>query len=223
VFSSSCSVYGNAEVIPVTESTPLQSAESPYGNTKKIGEEIISDSVNGSTVQAILLRYFNPIGAHPSNEIGEFPSTHMDNLMPALMSTARGDKPHFSVYGDDYNTADGSCVRDYIDVIDLAAAHVKAVERLLKEDNQDGYEVFNLGTGTGVSVLEMISTAEQVTGTKINYEVRPRREGDVEAIYANPQLANEKLGWKAERSLEDMVATAWAWSGTLVEDSVSDE
>ncbi|MBL4753502.1 MAG: UDP-glucose 4-epimerase GalE [Flavobacteriales bacterium] len=223
VFSSSCSVYGNAAVIPVTETTPLQPAESPYGNTKKIGEEIIADAVKGTTVQAISLRYFNPIGAHSSNEIGEFPSTHMDNLIPALMSTARGDRSHFSVYGNDYNTADGSCVRDYIDIMDLAAAHVKAVERLLKKKNQDSYEVFNLGTGKGVSVLEMIAAAEQVTGTSITYEVQPRREGDVEAIYADPQLANEQLEWAADRSLENMMATAWAWSGALMENTESNE
>jgi len=223
VYSSSCSVYGNPDVIQVTEKTTLKLVESPYADTKRIGEEIIFDAAEDGGIQAIVLRYFNPIGAHPSNEIGEFPTEHMDNIMPALMSAALGNNAHFSVYGDDYNTTDGSCVRDYIDIIDVAVAHVKAAERLLGEGNHESYEVYNLGTGKGVSVMEMISTVEKVTGATVLFEVEPRREGDVESVYANVQLANDKLGWKAERSLEDMIGTAWAWQGALVENIGSDE
>ena len=215
VYSSSCSVYGNAETIPVTEKTPLQRAESPYGNTKKMGEEIIEDTVLASEVKAISLRYFNPIGAHPSNIIGEFPSEFADNVMPALMATVRGHKEKFSVYGNGYNTADGTCIRDYIDVVDLAKAHVRAVDRICSGNHQSSYEVFNLGTGTGASVMEMIQMVEKVTGKKLKYEIEPARKGDVEAVYANPALANDKLNWKAERTLEDTIKTSWDWSNTL--------
>ncbi len=215
VYSSSCSVYGNPKVIPVTEETPLQRAESPYGNTKKMGEEIIEDTVRTSQVKAISLRYFNPIGAHPSNAIGEFPSEFADNVMPALMATVRGHKEQFSVYGNGYNTADGTCIRDYIDVVDLAKAHVRAVDRICSGNNESSYEVFNLGTGKGASVMEMIQMVEKVTGKKLKYEIEPARNGDVEAVYANPALANDKLNWKAERTLEDMIKTSWEWSNTL--------
>lgn len=221
VYSSSCSVYGNPKVIPVTEKTPLQRAESPYGNTKRIGEEIIEDTVQEARIQAISLRYFNPIGAHPSNAIGEFPSQFMDNLMPALMSTVRGHKEQFSVYGNSYNTPDGTCIRDYIDIVDLAKAHVKAVDRLCSGENEANYEVFNLGTGKGVSVMEMIQMVEKVTGEKLKYEIESPRKGDVEAVYANPELANDKLSWKAERSLEDMITTSWAWSNVLQEMNIN--
>ena len=196
VYSSSCSVYGNPKVIPVTEETPLQRAESPYGNTKKMGEEIIEDTVRTSQVKAISLRYFNPIGAHPSNAIGEFPSEFADNVMPALMATV-------------------TCIRDYIDVVDLAKAHVRAVDRICSGNNESSYEVFNLGTGKGASVMEMIQMVEKVTGKKLKYEIEPARKGDVEAVYANPALANDKLNWKAERTLEDMIKTSWEWSNTL--------
>jgi len=223
VYSSSCSVYGNPESIPVTESSPLQAAESPYASTKRIGEEIVADSVKSGGIKAISLRYFNPIGAHPSNEIGELPTEYMDNIMPALMSTARGTAQQFSVYGNDYETPDGSCVRDYIDVNDLANAHVKAVDRLTDEKVESVYEVYNLGTGVGVSVMEMISMTEKVTGLTLPFEVKPRREGDVEAVFADPKLANEKLEWKTERSLEDMIKTAWAWSGALLENAGNNE
>ena len=215
VYSSSCSVYGNPETIPVTEASPLQSAESPYANTKKIGEEIIQNSIKGQDMCAISLRYFNPIGAHPSNAIGEGSTEFADNLMPALTATVRGGQSQFSTYGDDYDTPDGTCVRDYIDVTDIAKAHVKAISRLLGKENEQGYEVFNLGTGKGASVMEMIKMVEKVSGVDLPYIVKPRREGDVEAVYADPGLANKKLGWKSERSLEETVATAWAWSGVL--------
>ena len=215
VYSSSCSVYGNPEIVPVTEETPLQRAESPYGDTKKIGEDMIKDSADGDLVMAIALRYFNPIGAHPSNEIGEFPTQFMDNLIPALMSTALGGKEQFSVYGNTYNTPDGTCVRDYIDIVDLARAHVSAVERLGENDTNSRFEVFNLGTGKGVSVLEMIKMVEKVTGQEINYKIEEARQGDVEAVYADPALANDKLGWTAKRSLEDMMGTSWAWSNVI--------
>ena len=217
VYSSSCSVYGNPETVQVTEETPLQPAASPYGNTKEIGEEIIEDTVRGGKIQAVSLRYFNPIGAHPSNAIGEFPTEFMDNLIPALTGTARGTKSCFFVYGDDYNTPDGTCIRDYIDITDLAKAHVKALDLLFSGEHKQTHQVFNLGTGKGVSVMEMIEMIQRVSGLKLAYEVKPRREGDVEAVYANSDLANKKLGWRAARSLEDMISTSWAWSGEIEE------
>lgn len=215
VYSSSCSVYGNPDTSPVTEESTLKPAASPYGNTKKIGEDIIKDLVGTGTIEAIALRYFNPIGAHPSIEIGEYPTEFTDNLMPALTATVRGEREYFSVYGNDYPTGDGTCVRDYIDITDLAKAHVKAVARLINGSNEEEYEVFNLGTGQGVSVMEMIKMVEKVSGQPLRYEIKPRRAGDVEAIYANPDLANKRLNWHAQRSLEEMITTSWEWSGKM--------
>ena len=212
VFSSSCTVYGQPEVLPVTESAPLQKALSPYGNTKQICEDIVRDTVAANpSVKSILLRYFNPIGAHPSAMIGELPNGVPQNLLPFVTQTAIGLRPELKVFGDDYNTPDGSCIRDYIYVVDLAKAHVKAVERMLNHQAKEQVEVFNLGTGRGLSVLEILNTFMQVTGVKVPYQIVGRREGDIEQVWAKPDKANNVLGWKADTPIEDVLLSAWRW------------
>lgn len=212
VFSSSCTVYGQPDTLPVTEQAPILKALSPYGNTKQVCEEIIRDTLaSGAGLKAIALRYFNPIGAHPSGKIGELPQGVPNNLVPYITQTAFGVRKELSVYGDDYNTPDGSCIRDYIHVVDLAAAHVKAIERLLEGKNKHNYEVFNLGTGIGYSVFDVIRAFEKASGKPLPYKIVPRREGDIEQIYADTQFANDELGWKAERGIDDMMETAWRW------------
>lgn len=215
VFSSSCSVYGEPDELPVKETTPLKRAESPYANTKQICEEIISDFVRVSSIRAISLRYFNPIGAHPSALIGEYPLSAPTNLVPVITQTAIGKRKEVQVFGDDYNTPDGSCIRDYIHVVDIAKAHVEAIERMINNKMKSECEVFNLGTGRGNSVLEVITTFEKVSNTKLNYKIAPRRPGDVVQVYADTTLANKELGWKAESSLEDAIASAWKWEQHL--------
>ena len=212
IFSSSCTVYGEAEELPITENTPIQPAMSPYGNTKQIGEEILKDTVNAiAGFRAIALRYFNPIGAHPSIAIGELPLGKPQNLVPFITQTAAGLYPKLTVFGNDYPTADGTNIRDYIHVVDLAEAHVVALERVLEGKSDDAYEVFNLGTGKGSSVLEVIESFEHVSGEKLPYEIGTRREGDVVAAYADITKANDILGWKTQRSLDEAVASAWEW------------
>ncbi len=216
VFSSSCTVYGQPEVLPVTEDTPRQTATSPYGNTKKICEDIITDAVHADApYKAILLRYFNPIGAHPSAKIGELPLGVPQNLIPFVTQTAAGIREQLSVFGNDYNTPDGSCIRDYINVVDLAKAHVVAVERMLTGKSLENVEVFNVGTGRGLSVLEIVDTFQKVTGVKLNYKIVGRREGDIEQVWADPTKANNVLGWKAEASVEDTLLSAWRWQESL--------
>lgn len=212
VFSSSCTVYGQPDKLPVTEDAPIQTAISPYGNSKQIGEEFISDLMKVSPeLKAISLRYFNPVGAHPSGKIGELPSGVPENLVPYITQTAAGIRKSLKVFGDDYNTPDGSCIRDYLHVVDLAKAHVVSLNRLLSGANRNNYEVFNLGTGIGVSVLEAIKTFEEATGIEINYTVTSRRKGDIEKIWADPSLANSELKWKTELSLKDAMSSAWKW------------
>jgi UDP-glucose 4-epimerase len=211
IFSSSCTVYGQAEQMPITEDSSVQAAMSPYGNTKQIGEEIITDAVKASTINAILLRYFNPIGSHPSTEIGELPLGVPQNLVPFITQTGIGLRQELSIYGDDYPTPDGTAIRDYIHVVDLAKAHVIAMQRLLNKNNQDKVETFNLGTGTGSSVLEVIHAFEKVSGQKLPYKIVARREGDITEAYANTHKANTILGWKAQSSLEEAMASAWKW------------
>ncbi len=212
VFSSSCTVYGQPEKLPVTEQAPIQVATSPYGNTKQISEEIIRDTVAASkNIKTIALRYFNPIGAHPSALIGELPVGVPNNLVPFITQTAIGIREQLSVFGDDYNTPDGSCIRDYIHVVDLAKAHVVAVRRLIENKNKANLEMFNLGTGRGVSVLELVHTFEKVTGIKLNYKIVERRPGDAEQVWADTTFANHELGWKAESTLEDTLLSAWDW------------
>ena len=211
VFSSSATVYGESEVLPVTEQTPRMPATSSYGNTKQICEDILRDTVASSAIKGIALRYFNPIGAHPSALIGELPRGVPNNLVPFITQTASGVRECLSVFGNDYPTPDGSCIRDYIDVVDLAKAHVSAIARMVEGRNKENYEIFNVGTGKGTSVLELVSMFEKVNGLKLNYKIAPRRPGDVVAIYADTTLANNELGWKAERSLEDTLASAWKW------------
>jgi len=211
IFSSSCTVYGQAEQMPITEDSSVQVAMSPYGNTKQIGEEIITDAVKASTINAILLRYFNPIGSHPSTEIGELPLGVPQNLVPFITQTGIGLRQELSVYGDDYPTPDGTAIRDYIHVVDLAKAHVIAMQRLLNKKNQDKVETFNLGTGTGSSVLEVIHAFEKVSSKKLPYKIVARREGDITEAYANTHKANTILGWKAQSSLEEAMASAWKW------------
>ena len=211
IFSSSCTVYGQAEKMPITEDASIQPAMSPYGNTKQIGEEIITDTTKVTNINAILLRYFNPIGAHPSAEIGELPLGVPQNLVPFITQTGLGLRAELSVYGDDYPTPDGTAVRDYIHVVDLAKAHVIAVKRLLDKKNLDKVEIFNLGTGTGSSVLEVIQSFEKVSGQKLPYKIVPRREGDVTSAYANTDKANNVLGWKAESTLDEAMESAWKW------------
>ena len=211
IFSSSCTVYGQAEEMPITENAPIQVAMSPYGNTKQIGEEIIRDVAKVSTIKAILLRYFNPIGAHPSAAIGELPIGVPQNLVPFITQTGLGLRKELSVYGNDYPTPDGTAVRDYIHVVDLAKAHVVALQRLLNKQNLEKVETFNLGTGKGSSVLEVITAFEKVSGQKLPYKIVGRREGDVISAYANTDKANKVLGWEAAFSLEDALASAWKW------------
>lgn len=212
IFSSSCTVYGQADHMPITEDAPVKPAESPYGNTKQIGEEIIRDTCRVSPgLNAVSLRYFNPIGAHPSANIGELPLGVPANLVPFITQTAAGLREELSVFGDDYPTPDGTCIRDYIHVVDLARAHVVALERLLGERNRENYEVFNIGTGKGSSVLEVIRSFERVSGEQLNYRVAGRRSGDVVQAYADTGKANRELGWKAESSLDDAMKSAWDW------------
>ncbi|MDE6122112.1 MAG: UDP-glucose 4-epimerase GalE [Duncaniella dubosii] len=221
VFSSSCTVYGEPDVNPVTEQSPIKKATSPYGNTKQISEEIITDVINaGAPFKSVILRYFNPVGAHPSAEIGELPNGVPQNLIPYLTQTAIGIRKELSVFGDDYNTPDGSCIRDYINVVDLAQAHVIAVKRMLEDKSEDKIEIFNLGTGNGVSVLELINTFEESTGVKVPYKIVGRRAGDIEKVWADPTYANEVLGWKATSSLSDTMRSAWAWQLKLRERGV---
>ncbi len=211
IFSSSCTVYGQAEKMPITEDAPVQMAMSPYGNTKQIGEEIITEVAKVSNIKSILLRYFNPIGAHPTAEIGELPIGVPQNLVPFITQTGMGLREKLAVYGDDYPTPDGTAVRDYIHVVDLAKAHVVALKRLLENKNVDKVETFNLGTGTGSSVLEVIHAFEKVSNQKLNYKIVGRREGDITSAYANTDKANEVLGWKAQSTLEESLASAWKW------------
>lgn len=217
VFSSSCTVYGQPDVLPVREDTPFKPALSPYGNTKQICEEIIRDTIhaNPNFYRSIVLRYFNPIGAHPSAEIGELPIGIPNNLLPFVTQTAIGIRKQLLVFGNDYNTPDGTCIRDYIDVVDLAKAHVVSLKRMLKQQQKSNLEVFNLGTGRGFSVLEIIKTFEKVNGVKVPYKIVGRRPGDIEKVWADPSLANKELGWKAERSLEETLRSAWEWEKKL--------
>lgn len=221
IFSSSCTVYGQPDKLPVTEEAPIKKAESPYGNTKQINEEIIRDTVaSGAPVQAVLLRYFNPIGAHPTALIGELPNGVPQNLVPYLTQTAMGIREKLSVFGDDYDTPDGSCVRDYIYVVDLAKAHVVAMNRIMEGRQKEKVEVFNLGTGRGVSVLELIHTFENATGVKLNYQIAGRRAGDIVKVWADPSFANNELGWKADTTLEDTLRSAWNWQVRLREEGI---
>jgi UDP-glucose 4-epimerase len=215
VFSSSCTVYGNADEIPVTELTPPKPAESPYGYTKQMGEQIINEFAKATTTKCILLRYFNPVGAHPSALIGELPVGRPENLVPAITQTAIGKLPKMQVWGNDYPTRDGSCIRDYIHVCDIAHAHTLALQFLLNKKSTKKCEVFNLGTGNGVTVLEAIKAFEKVSGVKLNYSIGQRRPGDVIAIYANNDLAKKQLGWIPKFSLEEMMSTAWKWEQKL--------
>ena len=218
VFSSSCTVYGEPDVNPVDETAPIKKATSPYGNTKQISEEIITDYItSGAPIKSILLRYFNPVGAHPSAEIGELPNGVPQNLIPFLTQTAIGIRKELSVFGNDYNTPDGSCIRDFINVVDLAKAHVKALERMLEDKSEEKLEVFNLGTGVGLSVLELINAFETATGVKVPHKIVGRREGDIEKVWANPDRANNVLGWKATTSIEDTMRSAWNWQLRLRE------
>jgi UDP-glucose 4-epimerase len=211
IFSSSCTVYGQAEKMPITENAPVQQPMSPYGNTKKIGEEIIHDVAKATNINAILLRYFNPIGSHRSAKIGELPIGVPQNLVPFITQTGFGLRQELAVFGDDYPTPDGTCIRDYIHVVDLAKAHVIALQRLLNKKNLEKVETFNLGTGTGSSVLEVIHSFEKVSGKKLPYKIVPRREGDITSAYANTDKANNILGWKAQSTLDEAMASAWKW------------
>ncbi len=212
VFSSSCTVYGQPDILPVTEEAPIKKAESPYGNTKQIGEEIIYDTiVSNDSLKAICLRYFNPIGAHATSLIGEIPVGVPNNLMPFITQTAIGIRQQLKVYGNDYDTHDGTCIRDYIHVVDLAKAHVIAIKRLIDNKNKDNFKVFNVGTGIGYSVLDVIKSFEKMSGQKLNYQIVDRRAGDIVKIWAEPSLANNELGWKSELSLDDMTLSAWNW------------
>lgn len=212
VFSSSCTVYGQPDQLPVTENTPRKTAESPYGNTKIVCEDIIRDFTKANKrIQAIALRYFNPIGAHPSALIGELPNGVPSNLVPFVTQTAAGLREQLQVFGDDYKTPDGSCIRDYINVVDLAKAHVIAIERLLNKKNESVFEFFNVGTGNGVSVLELLQSFEKATGQKVNYKIVGRRAGDIEKIFADTTKANRVLGWKAAATLEETLLSAWNW------------
>ena len=222
IFSSSCTVYGqpDPENLPVTEDAPIKPAESPYGNTKQVNEEIIRDYINsGADIKAILLRYFNPIGSHPSAIIGEMPNGVPQNLIPYVTQTAMGIREQLKVFGNDYDTVDGTCIRDYIYVVDLAKAHVKAMTRVLDTDS-DKLEVFNVGTGTGVTTKQIVDAFEKSTGVKLNWTFAPRRSGDIEKVWANPEKANNVLGWKAETSLEDTLKSAWNWQVKLREEGI---
>lgn len=216
VFSSSCTVYGQPDELPVTEVTPRKDAESPYGNTKRVNEDILQDTIAANTqLKGIALRYFNPVGAHPSALIGELPLGVPANLVPFITQSAAGLRSELKVFGNDYDTIDGSAVRDYINVVDLAKAHVVAVERLLENRNKAGYEIFNLGTGQGVSVLQMVHAFQKSTGLKLNYRIVDRRAGDIEKIWADTTYANEELGWKAETGIEETLLSAWNWEKKL--------
>jgi len=218
IFSSSCTVYGQPDVLPVTEESPIKKAESPYGNTKQINEEIIQDTVrSGSPIKSIILRYFNPIGSHPTAIIGEMPNGVPQNLIPYLTQTAIGIREKLSVFGDDYDTPDGSCIRDYIYVVDLAKAHVSAMTRIMENQIEEPVEIYNIGTGTGTSVLELIHAFEKATGVKLNYQIVGRRAGDIEKVWGNVDKANRKLGWRADTPLEDVLASAWRWQVALRE------
>ncbi len=217
IFSSSCTVYGQADKMPITEDAPVKPAESPYGNTKKMGEEIIKDTCKAKhQLKSIALRYFNPIGAHPSVEIGELPIGVPQNLMPFITQTGAGIRECLSVFGNDYPTEDGTCIRDYIHVVDLAKAHVVAMQRLIENKNKDNYEVFNIGTGKGSSVLEAINSFERVSNIKLNYKIVNRRAGDVTTAYADTTKANKELGWKAKSTLDEAMASAWKWQEKLI-------
>lgn len=211
IFSSSCTVYGQADELPITENAPTKPAESPYGNTKQIGEEIIKESCKAYDLNAIALRYFNPIGGHESIKIGELPLGIPQNLIPFITQTAAGIRKELSVFGDDYNTVDGTAVRDYIHVVDLAKAHIAALQRLINKKNKTRFEFFNVGTGKGSSVLEVITSFEKVSGTKLNYKIVGRREGDITAAYADTTIANKELNWKTEKTLDEALASAWKW------------
>ena len=216
VFSSSCTVYGQPDKLPVNEDSPFRPAISPYGNTKQIGEEIIRDTTfSGEDIKAVSLRYFNPIGAHPSALIGELPRGVPENLVPFITQTAKGLRKELKVFGNDYDTPDGSCIRDYLHVSDLSKAHVVAVKRLLNDENKKRYEAFNLGTGKGTSVLEAISSFEKVSGIRLKYRITGRRPGDIEKIWADPSLANKELGWKTVYSLDDSMRSAWEWEKNI--------
>ncbi len=215
VFSSSCTVYGQPDQLPVNEKAPRKDAESPYGNTKKISEDIIEDTVRTTGMKAIALRYFNPIGAHGSALIGELPVGTPNNLVPYITQTAAGIRDHLRVFGNDYDTPDGTPIRDYIHVADLARAHVIAMNRMLRNQNKDRYEIFNLGTGNGFTVLEVIKSFEKVSGIKLNHKIVQRRPGDVEKVWADTTHANEELGWKAEKGLDEMMLSAWNWEKSL--------
>jgi UDP-glucose 4-epimerase len=217
VFSSSCTVYGQPEVLPVSEESPILKAMSPYGNTKQISEEVITDTSSVTDVKAILLRYFNPIGAHETALIGELPLGVPNNLVPFITQTAIGIRQQLSVFGSDYNTPDGTAIRDYIHVVDLAQAHVVAVERMINKIGKKDVEIFNLGTGNGFSVLEVINSFEKVTKEKLNYKIVDRRAGDVEIVYADTTFANDELGWKAKKSLDEMMLSSWNWEKALAE------
>ena len=218
VFSSSCTVYGEPDVNPIDETAPIKPATSPYGNTKQISEEIITDYItSGAPIKSIILRYFNPVGAHPSALIGELPNGVPNNLVPYLTQTAAGLRKELTIFGDDYNTPDGSCIRDFIDVNDLAKAHVVAMNRMLDGEDTDAIDIFNLGTGRGVSVKELIDSFERSTGVKVPHKVGPRRAGDIEQIWAIPDKANTVLGWKAEMPLDETMRNAWAWQCHLAE------
>ncbi|MDR2118815.1 MAG: UDP-glucose 4-epimerase GalE [Tannerellaceae bacterium] len=218
VFSSSCTVYGQPDILPVTEDAPIKPALSPYGNTKQINEEIIRDAIHaGLPFKSIILRYFNPAGAHPSAEIGELPNGVPQNLVPFVTQTAMGIRSELSVFGNDYNTPDGSCIRDYIHVVDLARAHVVAMNRMLENKSGSPLEIFNLGTGRGVSVLELIQAFEKGTGVKVPYKIAGRREGDIEKVWANPEKANKILGWTARETVENTLISAWNWQKKLRE------
>jgi UDP-glucose 4-epimerase len=215
IFSSSCTVYGQADKMPITENAPFKIAESPYGNTKQIGENIICDTTKATNLQAISLRYFNPIGAHESAKIGELPVGVPQNLIPYVVQTAAGIREQLSVYGGDYPTSDGTAVRDYIHVVDLAKAHTVAMSRLLENNNKVSFEVFNIGTGKGSTVLEVIKAFEEVSSQKLNYKIVARRDGDIVEAYADTTLANSELGWSSQLSLKDGLASAWKWQQQL--------
>jgi UDP-glucose 4-epimerase len=218
VFSSSCTVYGQPDELPVSENAPIKVALSPYGNTKQICEEIIRDTTNANeSLHGILLRYFNPVGAHSSALIGELPNGVPNNLVPFITQTAIGLRKQLSVFGDDYNTPDGSCIRDYINVVDLAKAHVVAMKRLMNKKTEERVEVFNLGTGKGLSVLEIIKAFQEVNGVNVPYKIVGRRDGDIEKVWANPEKANKILGWKAEETIEETLRSAWEWEKHLAE------
>ena len=211
VFSSSCSVYGEPDQLPVSENAELKQAESPYANTKRISEDILRDAVKVGNLKVICLRYFNPVGSHESALIGELPNQAPTNLMPVITQTAVGKREKLKVFGSDYDTHDGSCIRDYIHVVDLADAHLVATKRMMEGREKSNYEIFNIGTGTGLSVLDVINAFEKYTGEKLNYEISDRRPGDVEKVYADTEFANNELGWKTNRGIREMVESAWAW------------